>query len=47
MPYFNEADDTPTKIGKPIGDAMLRVADYLGIAGFMLYAAFDSLDALS
>jgi hypothetical protein len=38
MRYFNETDDTPTKIGKAIGDAISLVI-YLGVAGLMLYAA--------
>jgi len=37
MPYFNEADDTPTKIGRAIGNA-ISLLIYLGIAGLMLYA---------
>jgi hypothetical protein len=38
MPYFSETDDTPTKIGKAIGDA-ISLLIYLGVAGLMLYAA--------
>ena len=42
MPYFNEGDDTPTKIGKMIGDA-ISLLIYLGVASLMLYAALSSL----
>jgi hypothetical protein len=38
MPYFNESDDTPTKIGKAIGDAISLVI-YFGVAALMAYAA--------
>jgi hypothetical protein len=38
MSYFNVTDDTPTKIGKTIGDA-ISLLIYLGVAGLMLYAA--------
>lgn len=38
MSYFNEGDDTPTKIGRMIGDAISLVI-YLGVACLMLYAA--------
>jgi hypothetical protein len=39
--YFDEADDTPTKIGKAIG-SVIGIAIYLGVAGLMIYAVWGS-----